>query len=143
MQTKTIVLNQTQIQKEEANDHHQISLNIQWHSIKKRSVTISNLLSDSIAPIGIEISHEELTTLIDFTRVTPYEIWYFDNQKQFMGKAFSFQKGSGTFRVETQARFVLLLNIKGDGDALKILRNFDCKAFGFELTKNTILHKTA
>lgn len=115
----------------------------QWHIIENRSVSVSNLLSDSIAPIGIELSHEELTTLIDFTGVTPYEIWYFDGKKQFMGKTFSFQEGSGTFRVETQARFVLLWNIKEDEEALKILRNFDCKAFGFELTKNTILHKTA
>jgi len=38
MQTKTILLTQTQIQKEQANNNHQISLNIQWHSIKNRSV---------------------------------------------------------------------------------------------------------
>jgi hypothetical protein len=143
MQTKTIVLTQTLPQSDGTTGNHQISLKIQWHSIKNRSVTVSNLLSDSIAPIGIELSHEELTTLIDFTGVTPYEIWYFDGKKQFMGKTFSFQEGSGTFRVETQARFVLLWNIKEDEEALKILRNFDCKALGFELTKNTILHKTA
>jgi hypothetical protein len=129
MQTKTIELIQTLMQSDGSNDIHQISLKVQSHLISNRSVDVLKLLSDAIIPMGIECSHNQLTTLLDFTGVTPYEIWYFDDNKQFTGKTFSFHKGSGTFRVETQARFILLWNTKENKGTNKILQDFNCKEY--------------
>jgi hypothetical protein len=129
MQTKTIELIQTLMQSDGANSIHQISSSIQSHQIKNRTVEVSKLLPEAIVPIGIECSHDQITKLLDFTGVTPYEIWYFDDEKQFTGKTFSFQKGRGTFRVETQARFILPWNTKEDKDTTQILQYFKCKEY--------------
>lgn len=130
MQTKTIELIQTRMQSDGSNDIHKISLKMQSHSISNRSVEVSKLISNSTIPIGIECSHNQLTTLLDFTGVTPYEIWYFDYEKQFTGKTFSLHKGSGTFRVETQARFILLWNTKEDKN-VKTLQLFNPIEYSF------------
>lgn len=124
MQTKTMALYQTLLQKDGSSAIQQISLNVQLHLISNRNVEVSKLLSEKIIPIVMECNHDQLTTLLDFTGVTPYEIWYFDEKKQFSGKTFNFHKGNGTFRVETQARFILLWNAK-EGKNAKILQHFN------------------
>jgi len=108
------------------------SIEVQWHSISTKSVEIATLLTKKIQPIFLEIEHEDLTTLLDLTNVVPYEIWYFDAKKQFKGKAFSLHTGSGTFRVETQARFVLLWNTTADTSEKKKLTRFPCVEFIWE-----------
>jgi len=124
MQTKTMALYQTLLQTDGTNAIQKISLKVQSHLISNRNVEVSKLLSETVTPIGIECSHDQITTLLDFTRVTPYEIWYFDDKKQFTGKTFNIHHGSGTFRVETQARFILLWHTKEDTNA-KILQHFN------------------
>jgi hypothetical protein len=108
------------------------SIEVQWHSISSKSVEITLLLTKRIQPIFLEIEHEDLTTLLDLTNVVPYEIWYFDAEKQFTGKAFSLHTGSGTFRVETQARFVLLWHTTTDTREKQKLTGFPCVAFIWE-----------
>lgn len=130
MQTKTMALYQTLLQKGGSTAIQKISLKVQSHLISNRNVVVSKLLSEKIIPIVMECTHEQLTTLLDFTGVTPYEIWYFDDKKQFSGKTFSFHQGSGTFRVETQARCILLWNTKEDKNT-KILQHFNPIEYSF------------
>ena len=124
MQTKTMALYQTLLQKDGSTTIQKISLKVQSHLISNRNVEVSKLLSQKTIPIVMERNHDQLTTLLDFNGVTPYEIWYFDDKKQFSGKTFNFHQGSGTFRVETQARFTLLWNTKEDKNA-KTLQLFN------------------
>lgn len=55
-----------------------------------------------------QISHQQLTTLLEITSITPYEIWYFDHEYLFTGKAFSLHQGPGNFRIQTQAKWILI-----------------------------------
>ena len=130
MQTKTMAFYQTLLHKDGSTTIQKISLNVQSHLISNRSIEVSKLLSETSIPVGIECSHDQITTLLDFTGVTPYEIWYFDDKKQFSGKTFNFHQGSGTFRVETQARFILLWNTKEDKN-VKTLQLFNPIEYSF------------
>ena len=127
MYTKSIQLNEIQKHHTGSEIQHYVNLKTQWHLCDSRNLTVSALIEEQSTPVGIEISHSGLTTQLDFTAVTPYEIWFFDDRKQFTGKAFSFHEGSGTFRVETQARFLLIWNTKEDKDTQEKLANFKCK----------------
>lgn len=130
MQTKTMALYQTLLHKDGCTTIQKISLKVQSHLISNRNVEVSKLLSEKIIPIVMECTHYQLTTLLDFTGVTPYEIWYFDHKKQFSGKTFNFHQGNGTFRVETQARFILLWNTKEDKN-VKTLQLFNPIEYSF------------
>ncbi|MEC5166739.1 hypothetical protein RCH18_002487 [Flavobacterium sp. PL11] len=127
MYTKSIQLKEI-VQHQSGSDiDHYVGLKTQWHICENRNLVVSPLIEDKFTPLGIEISHSALTTQLDFTGVTPYEILLFDSEKQFMGKTFSLHEGSGTFRIETQARFILIWNTKEDEKTRRELQNFNCK----------------
>ncbi|MGL2986410.1 hypothetical protein ACSVH5_02340 [Flavobacterium sp. RSSA_27] len=108
MQTKFIKwVNNTQELCSKAESTH-----VYAHEIHEKTVQVSQFCTGKTTPILLEIQHEHLVTLLDLTGVVPYEIWYFDQNKQFTGKAFSTHTGSGSFRVETQARFVFLVHLE-------------------------------
>lgn len=127
MYTKSIQLNEIQKHHTGSDIQHYVAVKTVWYLCDSRNLSISSLIEDKRIPLGIEISHSGLTTQLDFTGVTPYEIWFFDEKKQFTGKTFSFHGGSGTFRVETQARFILIWNTNEDKDTQGKLANFKCK----------------
>ena len=131
MKTKIIELIETQTLPDGNQCGHSINLKTNWHCTEDRNISVAKLLSEEIIPICIEIMHQEITTQLDFTGVTPYEIWYFDSDKNFTGKTFSLHEGTGTFRVETQARFILIWNTKEDENTKIKLQSFDCKSLVF------------
>ena len=131
MKTKIIELIETQTLLNGNQCGQSISLKTNWHCTEDRNISVSSLIPEKIIPIGIEINHQEITTQLDFTGVTPYEIWYFDSEKNFTGKTFSLHEGSGIFRVETQARFILIWNTKKDENTKIKLQSFDCKSLAF------------
>lgn len=131
MQTKTIELFETQTESNGSTNVLPISVSIQWQVIENQSVEVFKLLSHNISSIVIEITHDQITTLLDLTRVTPYEVWYFDAEKQFTGKTFSCDKGNGTFRVETQARYIFLWHMQVDDKRTIDLKNFICGEFKY------------
>lgn len=57
-----------------------------------------------VLPLG------SLTTIIDLSHVNPYELWYFNDKQHFTGKAFALSTNNGSFMVQTQAKFVLVLH---------------------------------
>lgn len=128
MPTKAIELIQTLNQPDVQQSVHQILLKTEFHLIDSRSVQLAKLLLEKTSPVLLQISHHHLTTQIDFTGVTPYEIWYFDSEKKFSGKTFSFHTGTGTFRVETQARFIFLWNTLKDEDTTLKLKELSCSS---------------
>lgn len=99
------------------------------------------LLKDKITqdqiPYLFHSTHQELTSLLDVTGVFPYEIWYFDQNFQFSGKAFSLRQGSGTFRIQTQAKWMLLLSHKSN--SYQKLKELKCNALNIESETIVIL----
>ncbi|MGL2986408.1 hypothetical protein ACSVH5_02330 [Flavobacterium sp. RSSA_27] len=62
-------------------------------------------------PVLVHINNNQLTSFLDCTGVTPYEMWYFDQNLQFTGKAYSINQNNGRFQIQTQAKWVLLINL--------------------------------
>uniref|UniRef100_UPI004049CE5F hypothetical protein n=1 Tax=Flavobacterium sp. TaxID=239 RepID=UPI004049CE5F len=81
--------------------------------IKKEASTIilQEIIQQKESPVLLEIQNNQLTTLLDCTGVTPYEIWYFNDQLQFTGKAYSLNENGGTFKIQTQAKWVLFIHL--------------------------------
>jgi hypothetical protein len=132
MKTKTIELQATRLHPSGSAIACFETIQIRAYTTTSKTVVVAELLSEKIKPILLEITHQECTTLLDFTGVVPYEIWYFDAEKQCKGKALSTHSGTGSFRVETQARFVLLWHCTTDVAVQKKLQNLPCVAFNWE-----------
>ena len=128
MYTKSIQLKEILKHHSGSNVNHYVGLKTKWHVCENRNLLVSSIIEDEHTPVGIEIIHSGLTTQLDFTGVTSYEILFFDSEKQFTGKTFSLDEGSSTFRVETQARFILIWNTKEDEKTRRDLQNFNCKS---------------
>lgn len=76
--------------------------------IQSDFVDLKEWISQSKIPYLFQISHIKLTTLLEVTSITPYEIWYFDQDQLLTGKAFSLHQGLGNFRIQTQAKWILI-----------------------------------
>jgi len=79
-------------------------------SIEKDFINLSKIITQDKFPYLLNFSDKNIVTLLDFTNVTPYEIWYFDNDSKFYNIGFSLISGKGSFRIQTPARYLLLWN---------------------------------
>lgn len=89
-------------------------LEVMLQPLARDLVILKELITKDTMPYLLEIQHQKNTTLIDVTGVVPYELWYFDADLQFTGKAFSLHQGSGSFQVQTQAKYILVGNQNSD-----------------------------
>ena len=94
--------------------------------IKKeaRTLLLQEIIQQNETPTLVQIQNNQLTTLLDCTGVSPYEIWYFDEQLQFTGKAYSINESNSTFQIQTQAKWVLFINLTSK--EFDNLKNFNC-----------------
>ena len=72
-------------------------------------VTVKEIVLEPQAPYLLHLNHSELTTLLDFSGVCPFEIIYFDAELEFLGKAYSLATGGGPFRIQTTSTWLLLV----------------------------------
>jgi hypothetical protein len=86
-----------------------ISLPANIIELEETNVVVYKLLQDHPKTFFFTIKHQHLNTLLDLTNCAPYELWYFDKEKQFTGKSFSLQTGQAPFLIQTQARFIALV----------------------------------
>lgn len=98
-------------------------------SLEKDFIEVAPIVAQDITPYFLELPTQKLVTLLDFTGVIPYEIWYFDIKKKFKGKGFSSLSRHGNFRIQTQAKYMLL--VKHKGRYSEKLREFQCEIFQF------------
>ena len=131
MQTKNISLIETQFHPNGNRTYDQIlKLEVIPFEIKSTCILLKDKITQDQNPYLLHSTHQELTSLLDVTRVTPYEIWYFDENFQFTGKAISLHQGSGTFRIQTQAKWILLLSHKSN--SFQKLKELKCSALHIE-----------
>lgn len=76
-----------------------------------RFLSLLKVIGQNEIPVLLEIQNGQLTTMLDCTLFTPYELWYFDENFQFTGKAYSLNEGPGTFQIQTQAKWGLFINV--------------------------------
>ena len=86
-------------------------------------------LVDNPEGFFLKLPTNSLTTIIDLSSITPYELWYFDEKQNFTGKAFALSNNSGSFLVQTQAKFVLVIH--------REIHSILCKSFPASFTFNT------
>jgi hypothetical protein len=103
---------------------HVKNVEVQKLQTKARYIPLKDVISQKETPILLEIQNQNLTTLLDCTGFTPYELWYFDEKFQFTGKAYSLNEGSGTFQIQTQAKWVLFIHLQTK--EFKDLQDFNC-----------------
>ncbi len=94
--------------------------------IKKeaRTIILHEIIQQNETPTLVQIQNNQLTTLLDCTGITPYEIWYFDQNKQFTGKAYCINEGSGSFQIKTQAKWALFVHLSSK--TFDNLKHFKC-----------------
>src|SRR5690554_3317250 len=79
-------------------------------SIEKDFINLSKIITQDKFLYLLNFSDKNIVTLLDFTNVTPYEIWYFDDDSKFYNIGFSLVSGKGSFRIQTPAKYLLLWN---------------------------------
>ena len=107
---------------------HVKNVEVQKLQTKARYIPLKDVISQKETPILLEIQNQNLTTLLDCTGFTPYELWYFDEKFQFTGKAYSLNEGSGTFQIQTQAKWVLFVHLHSK--EFKDLKEFNYSELG-------------
>lgn len=102
---------------------HVKNVEVQKLQTKSRYISLVDVISENQNPILLEVQNNQLTTLLDCTGCTPYEFWYFDENFQFTGKAYSLNEGSGTFQIQTQAKWILAIHLHSpEFEKLKVFR---------------------
>jgi hypothetical protein len=93
-------------------DSEAVSLSVPVIPVVQNTVDVAALVNATPEGCLLQLPATVLTTLLDLSTLNPYELWYFDEKQMFTGKAFALSSNSGAFRVQTQAKFVLVLHIE-------------------------------
>ncbi len=67
------------------------------------------------------IKHEQLNTVLDLTEITPYQLIYFNDKKEFIGASFSLGIPEHLFSIQTTAKHILLVPYKEKIELDKLL----------------------
>jgi hypothetical protein len=67
-------------------------------------------LQDGTSPLFLEIEHQQINTLLELSKVSPFVLLYFDDNLQFTGAAYSLNGFESPFGISTQAKKILLLH---------------------------------
>ena len=124
MKTSAISLIEKKTHRDGGTYDHLKSLEVYLVKNEDRTILLQEVIVQKEFPVLLHIQNQQLTTLLDCTGVTPYEIWYFNEKFQFTGKAYSLHEGSGTFQIQTQAKWVLFVHL--DSKEFKDLQDFNC-----------------
>lgn len=124
MKTSAISLIEKKPHRDGGTYDHLKSLEVYLVKNEARTILLQEVIVQKEFPVLLHIQNQQLTTLLDCTGVTPYEIWYFDEKFQFTGKAYSLHEGSGTFQIQTQAKWVLFVHLHSK--EFKDLQDFNC-----------------
>lgn len=91
-------------------DSETVSLSVPVIPVVQPIVAVAALLNASPEGCLLQLPATALTTLLDLSNLNPYEIWYFNEKQNFTGKAFALSTSNGSFMVQTQAKFALVLH---------------------------------
>ena len=85
-------------------------------TVKKTTDTFLKVheLQDGISPLYLEIEHQQINTLLELSKVSPFVLLYFDEELLFIGAAFSLNGSQSPFGISTQAKKILLLHYPTD-----------------------------
>ena len=67
-------------------------------------------LHEGTSPLYLEIDHQQVNTLLELSKVSPFVLLYFNEKLDFTGASYSINNGNGSFGINTQAKKILFLN---------------------------------
>jgi len=81
-------------------------------TVKKTNDTFVKVydLQEASSPLFLEIEHQQINTVLELSKVSPFVLLYFDEELQFTGAAFSINDSNGSFGVSTLFKKILLLH---------------------------------
>ena len=81
-------------------------------TVKKTNDTFVKVydLQDGTSQLFLEIEHQQINTVLELSKVSPFVLLYFDEDLQFTGAAFSLNGSISSFCVATLYKKVLLLH---------------------------------
>lgn len=81
-------------------------------TVKKTNDTFVKVydLQDGTSPLFLEIEHQQINTVIELTKVSPFVLLYFDDELKFIGAAYSLNGSDSSFGVGTLYKKILFLN---------------------------------
>jgi hypothetical protein len=109
-------------------DSETVSLSVPVIPVMQPTVSVADLVNASPEGCLLQLPATTLSTLLDLTTLNPYELWYFNEKQSFTGKAFALSTDEGSFMVQTQAKFALVLN--------REIHSYLCKSTPISFTFN-------
>ncbi|WP_313115157.1 hypothetical protein [Aequorivita sediminis] len=85
-------------------------IEVLFSSIEKDTIDESEIITQDKFPYLLCLPAENVVALLDFTDVSPYVIWYFDEKLNFSGKGFSLNLGKGYCRIQIRTKYMVLWN---------------------------------
>ena len=81
-------------------------------TVKKTNDTFVKVhdLQDGTSPLFLEIEHQQINTVLELSKVSPFVLLYFDEELQFTGAAYSLNGSDSSFGVGTLYKKILLLH---------------------------------
>ncbi len=78
-------------------------------TIHETTIKVHELLEKGNPPLFLSVEHEQLNTLLELSKVTPFVLLYFDKDNFFTGAAYSLNTSQSPFSIQTQSKKTLLL----------------------------------
>jgi hypothetical protein len=67
-------------------------------------------LQNGTSPLFLEIEHQQINTLMELSKVSPFVLLYFDETLNFIGASYSLNGFESPFGISTQAKKMLVLH---------------------------------
>lgn len=78
-------------------------------------------LQNGTSPLFIKIEHQQINTLLELSKVSPFVLLYFDDELQFTGAAYSLNGYDSPFGISTISKNILLLHYPIDFQLEKVV----------------------
>ncbi len=84
--------------------------------VKKTKDTFIKVLEfqEATSPLYLEIDHQQINTLLELTKVSPFVLLYFDEKLKFTGASYSLNLYDSPFSISTQSKKILILHFPID-----------------------------
>jgi hypothetical protein len=69
---------------------------------------------EATSPLYLEIEHQQINTLLELTKVSPFVLLYFDEKLEFTGASYSLNSYDSPFSISTQSKKILIVHFPID-----------------------------
>jgi hypothetical protein len=104
---KTVFIN---LKEGEINYSQEVTIN-SIITLDSSFVDVANYLNEDELGVLIQFKHNQTTTRLHLTDVSPYVLLFFDGNLNFKGASYSIKGSAGSFTIQTQYKNILFLRV--------------------------------